>query len=367
MALRSNDRMPSTPTDVDLLAPTLLVTADLGHRPPLGLVIDYLDAIGDCVDLAYRLAEQPNAAQATQIAEQAVAMAVRHGDPVVRAQALAVLAEALTRSQDVVRAVGIARQAAAAAESIDDPVVQAHALTALSAALMRQGDMQERVIIYEEAANVAERAIAVADTVADPAGKAQTLTLLATALIRAGDTQRAETAARKIVDPAARATALTILVNALRERGHHRQAKVIARTIIESGHGALGQAVPGSRAHPDRWAVERLSMASPLEVALTVAGNAAPIGYAITAVAIVERLVRLLIEWQKHRATLRTAFADPADPAGEDTALPLAAATNMLAQVTGAAGVEPDTATHAQLQQALVKLGKWHLVRVERS
>jgi hypothetical protein len=56
--------------------------------------------------------------------------------------------------------------------------------------------------------------------------------------------------------------------------------------------------------------VERISVASPLEVVLTVlTDKSAPIAYAVAAFYLVERSVRLLMDWQRHRADLDRATA----------------------------------------------------------
>lgn len=56
--------------------------------------------------------------------------------------------------------------------------------------------------------------------------------------------------------------------------------------------------------------VERISLASPLEVVLTVLTNkSAPIAYAVAAFYLVEKSVRLLMDWQQHRADLDRATA----------------------------------------------------------
>jgi hypothetical protein len=54
-----------------------------------------------------------------------------------------------------------------------------------------------------------------------------------------------------------------------------------------------------------RLHLQRMSLASPLEVVLTVLTNkSAPVAYAVTAFWLLERSVRLLMDWQRHRADL---------------------------------------------------------------
>jgi hypothetical protein len=51
--------------------------------------------------------------------------------------------------------------------------------------------------------------------------------------------------------------------------------------------------------------IQRLRLESPLEVALTAATSTyAPIGYVMAGLAVLERTVRLVMDWQKHRAEL---------------------------------------------------------------
>jgi hypothetical protein len=72
-----------------------------------------------------------------------------------------------------------------------------------------------------------------------------------------------------------------------------------------------------------RIEVLRLHMASPLEVVLAaVANEFAPAACAATAMLIFERSMRLIMDWQRHRAELLAMDSEaPTEPNAEDIAL----------------------------------------------
>src|ERR1700755_1025183 len=59
---------------------------------------------------------------------------------------------------------------------------------------------------------------------------------------------------------------------------------------------------PGSRVFAEEVQVRSLRLASPLEIVLTSATTAAsPVAYTLTGLYVLERLVNLIMRWQRHR------------------------------------------------------------------
>jgi hypothetical protein len=86
--------------------------------------------------------------------------------------------------------------------------------------------------------------------------------------------------------------------------------------------------------------IESMRLASPLEVVLTAATSTyAPIAYSIAAMALFERAVRLLMEWQKHRLDIRERGAAP------DQELSVREATTLLEDTITEQGGAPSTLT----------------------
>ena len=115
-------------------------------------------------------------------------------DPERQAEALVLIAEALTRTGQDEQGTRFADKAAAVARTIPNPDMQTQALTRIAGALTRAGQH--------------EHAEAVARTISDPDMQAETLARIGEALTRAGQHERAEAVVRLIRDPRRRADAL---------------------------------------------------------------------------------------------------------------------------------------------------------------
>ncbi|MEU5670505.1 hypothetical protein ABZ749_09055 [Micromonospora sp. NPDC047753] len=63
--------------------------------------------------------------------------------------------------------------------------------------------------------------------------------------------------------------------------------------------------------------VDRVRLASPVEAALTsIATSYAPIAYGLAGMAVLERTIRLIMEWQRHREELRRSRMTDAEAGG---------------------------------------------------
>ncbi|MBQ0893448.1 hypothetical protein KBX37_10130 [Micromonospora sp. U56] len=83
------------------------------------------------------------------------------------------------------------------------------------------------------------------------------------------------------------------------------------------------------------FGVQRIRLASPLEVVLTAASSkAAPVAYALTAMFLVERAVKLLMEWQRHRKEIEE--REPTEHSFLHSLGAGIAATGIVADLTGA-------------------------------
>lgn len=101
-------------------------------------------------------------------------------------------------------------------------------------------------------------------------------------------------------------------------------------------HGAAAYAWLRHTVAPSQLiGVQRIRLASPLEVVLAAGtSKAAPVAYAVTAMFLVERAVKLLMEWQRHRKDIRepTASEHSFPPRLEADAV----ATGIVADLIGA-------------------------------
>jgi hypothetical protein len=81
--------------------------------------------------------------------------------------------------------------------------------------------------------------------------------------------------------------------------------KVWENTMTPGVYRYEGAEVPLSRLTHHSLAVERLTLASPLETIVTAAASQyAPLAYAMAGIVVLERAVRLIMAWQKHRQEL---------------------------------------------------------------
>lgn len=80
-----------------------------------------------------------------------------------------------------------------------------------------------------------------------------------------------------------------------------------ALKTLEAGHPPVRRALlpPLPTQRETGLRVERVRLASPLEVVLsTIAGQYAPVAYGLAGILVIEKAMRLVMEWQKHRAEM---------------------------------------------------------------
>ncbi|MFE9691756.1 hypothetical protein [Micromonospora sp. NPDC005806] len=80
------------------------------------------------------------------------------------------------------------------------------------------------------------------------------------------------------------------------------------------------QSAASEKPEPSPLAVARMRMASPLEVVLTAAaGQFAPVAYGLMAMTLIERTMKLIMEWQSHRLDIRQRQSELHDQARMET------------------------------------------------
>jgi tetratricopeptide (TPR) repeat protein len=176
------------------------------------------------------LAKAGQAAQAIDIAGQAVRATSLVDDPAERIKIFGGAAAALAEAGD-------AEAAVRAASGIDDPAERVSALASVAAFLAGAGRV-------EQAADIADRALRAAAGMDDPREQASALTSVADVMAQAGRVEqaadiadRALRAASGIDDPADRASALTSVAASLVGAGQGERAADIAVRALQAGAG----------------------------------------------------------------------------------------------------------------------------------
>ncbi|MGC5381250.1 hypothetical protein ACPXB1_22520 [Micromonospora sp. DT68] len=109
--------------------------------------------------------------------------------------------------------------------------------------------------------------------------------------------------------------------------------------------------------------VSRLQVASPLEAVLTgIATGVRPVGYALGGMIIVERIFRLVMEWQRHRADL----ADREPPATPPELLVISSEDARRLATEGGLSV-PLRSANESAANAISGVGQYYIIEVRQS